>query len=133
MKMSPRDLEETFSFLVKALKQDQPNLSYLHLTQPRVAGGFSAEAKPDESLDFLLDIWSPNPVILAGGYTVDQAEADVSKYKNCAIAFGRSFISNPDLPEKIRRGLEFTPYNRKTFYTQGPTASEGESWSMVAH
>ena len=33
-----------------------------------------------------------------------------------AIAFGRYFISNPDLPERIRRGADFTPYNRPTFY-----------------
>jgi N-ethylmaleimide reductase len=33
-----------------------------------------------------------------------------------AIAFGRHFISNPDLPARIRHGVPFTPYNRATFY-----------------
>ena len=37
-----------------------------------------------------------------------------------AIAFGRFFISNPDLPERVRREAPFTPYNRATFYGGGP-------------
>ena len=57
MKMPEQELNDTFSYLVKALKRDQPNLSYLHLTQPRVAGGFDAKAeKAGESLDFLVSM-----------------------------------------------------------------------------
>jgi 2,4-dienoyl-CoA reductase-like NADH-dependent reductase (Old Yellow Enzyme family) len=33
-----------------------------------------------------------------------------------AIAFGRIFISNPDLPRRLQRGYPLTPYNRATFY-----------------
>ena len=33
-----------------------------------------------------------------------------------AIAFGRIFISNPDLPRRLQHGFPLTPYNRKTFY-----------------
>jgi N-ethylmaleimide reductase len=36
-----------------------------------------------------------------------------------AIAFGRYFISNPDLPERLRMGAELTPYHRPTFYGGG--------------
>ena len=36
-----------------------------------------------------------------------------------AIAFGRLFIANPDLPERLRTGAPLTPYNRATFYTKG--------------
>ena len=32
------------------------------------------------------------------------------------IAFGRIFISNPDLPHRLQRGFPITPYNRATFY-----------------
>jgi NADPH2 dehydrogenase len=34
-------------------------------------------------------------------------------------------LIQPDLPERLRQGLALTPYNRKTFYTKGPKASEG--------
>jgi 2,4-dienoyl-CoA reductase-like NADH-dependent reductase (Old Yellow Enzyme family) len=33
-----------------------------------------------------------------------------------AIAFGRIFISNPDLPRRLSEGYPLTPYNRATFY-----------------
>ncbi|KAI9002454.1 NADH-flavin oxidoreductase/NADH oxidase [Hyaloraphidium curvatum] len=35
------------------------------------------------------------------------------------VAFGRLFISNPDLVDRFRRNLELTRYDTKTFYTQG--------------
>jgi N-ethylmaleimide reductase len=37
-----------------------------------------------------------------------------------AITFGRHFISNPDVPRRIREGLPLTPYDRSTFYTFQP-------------
>jgi len=43
--------------------------------------------------------------------------------KNILIAFGRHFISNPDLPFRIRQGLKLTPCDRKMFYL--PMAAEG--------
>lgn len=52
--MPPAELDSTFSFLVKALKTDHPSLAYIHLTQPRVAGGFDQSASNGESLDFLV-------------------------------------------------------------------------------
>ena len=42
----------------------------------------------------------------------DIADADL-------IAFGRPFISNPDLPERLRRGGPFTPPDPATFYGGG--------------
>jgi len=38
-----------------------------------------------------------------------------------AVAFGRHFISNPDLPARLRTGAGLTPYNRPTFYGGGAT------------
>jgi hypothetical protein len=32
------------------------------------------------------------------------------------VAFGRHFISNPDLPERLRRGLPLNRYDRTIFY-----------------
>lgn len=39
-----------------------------------------------------------------------------------AVAFGRDFTSNPDLPRRMVEGLPLRRYDRKTFYTPG---SEG--------
>lgn len=36
------------------------------------------------------------------------------------VSFGRSYISNPDLAERISNDWEITDYDRSTFYTPGP-------------
>ena len=33
-----------------------------------------------------------------------------------AVAFGRVFSSNPDLPERLRHGWPLTPYDRQAFW-----------------
>ncbi|SCV69781.1 BQ2448_1175 [Microbotryum intermedium] len=126
MKMPEKDMIETFSYLTKTLKKDHPGLAYLHVTLPRVAGGFSNDnLKEEENIDFIHDIWAPLPIIIAGQYEPETAIAGAEKYPNSIIAFGRMFISNPDLPYKVRYGAELTPYNRKTFYLYGPDKAEG--------
>jgi 2,4-dienoyl-CoA reductase-like NADH-dependent reductase (Old Yellow Enzyme family) len=37
-----------------------------------------------------------------------------------AIAFGRTFLANPDLPTRIARGLPLNKDNPPTWYSQGP-------------
>jgi N-ethylmaleimide reductase len=55
-------------------------------------------------------------LISAGGFTGEAAEAAIASGNADAIAFGRIFISNPDLPRRLRHGFPLTPYNRATFY-----------------
>src|SRR5215472_14362458 len=55
-------------------------------------------------------------LISAGGFTGEAAEAAIAEGHADAIAFGRIFISNPDLPLRLQRGYPLTPYDRKTFY-----------------
>ncbi|EJD49440.1 FMN-linked oxidoreductase [Auricularia subglabra TFB-10046 SS5] len=122
MYMPPADLRPTFSALITELST--LGLAYLHLTEPRVSGQLASRIDDApglaESLDWALDIWRTQPIILCGGYTAESAlqRAEESKAKGdeVLIAFGRRFISNPDLPERIRKGIPFTPYDRSTFY-----------------
>ncbi|GLA17647.1 hypothetical protein AnigIFM63309_005816 [Aspergillus niger] len=37
--------------------------------------------------------------------------------KKVAVAFGRHFIANPDLPFRIRHDVHLNPYDRESFYT----------------
>jgi N-ethylmaleimide reductase len=55
-------------------------------------------------------------LITAGGFTGEAAEAAIADGHADAIAFGRIFISNPDLPRRMREGWPLTPYDRATFY-----------------
>jgi N-ethylmaleimide reductase len=56
------------------------------------------------------------PLISAGGYVAETARAAVADTRADAVAFGRPFISNPDLPERVRTGAAMTWHDRATFY-----------------
>lgn len=93
-------------------------LGYLHLIGPRASGAGQAEVDhqgvPSAS-ELFRPLW-PKALIAAGNYRGDTAEAAVTAGQADAVAFGRLFISNPDLPERLRVGAPLTPYNRQTFY-----------------
>ncbi len=60
-----------------------------------------------------------NLLILAGAYTVTSAEAALQEGLADLIAFGRPFISNPDLVERFRHNVPLTPPDAVTFYEGG--------------
>lgn len=72
------------------------------------------------------DIWTPSPFLVAGGFKQDNAVATAEKYDNSVIVFGRYFISNPDLVERVKEGVPFADYDRDTFYKLGPSETKGE-------
>ena len=91
-------------------------LAYLHLIEPRVSG--SEDVKSSEGLAAeRLRPFFKGKMIAAGGFEPDTAEQLVSNGTLDAVAFGRHFLSNPDLPQRIAEHLELTPYDRSTFYT----------------
>ena len=53
------------------------------------------------------------------GYTAEEAEAAISAGKLDAVAFGTSFLANPDLPERIKAGAALNAPDASTFYTPG--------------
>ena len=54
----------------------------------------------------------------AGVYNLDNPFEPVENGDVDACVYGRWFISNPDLPYRIKEGLPLTKYDRSTFYTQ---------------
>ena len=54
------------------------------------------------------------------GYTPDEAAAAIGAGKVDAVAFGTSFLANPDLPVRIREGAALNVPDAATFYSQGP-------------
>merc|ERR1712232_836845 len=56
-------------------------------------------------------------LIAAGGFTPKTAADAVSNGTCDAVAFGRWFIANPDLPDRIREGSKLNRYDRDTFYS----------------
>ncbi|KAF8644661.1 hypothetical protein AX16_008321 [Volvariella volvacea WC 439] len=119
-----------FTHVVTKLKENHPSLAYLHIIEPRVNGDdwrAKADIQFHESNDFIRAIWSPKIIISAGGHNRESA-IKTAEEKGGLVAFGRYFISNPDLPEKIRAGVELTKYDRSTFYVPGEDANAAHGY-----
>lgn len=97
------------------------DLAYLHLIEPRASGAGQAEVDHQNvpSASELFRPYWPNVLIAAGNYKSNTAREAIESGTVDAIAFGRYFISNPDLPEKLRADVALTPYDRTTFYGGG--------------
>jgi N-ethylmaleimide reductase len=62
----------------------------------------------------------PRTYIAAGGFDRATAEAEVREGRADLVAFGRASLANPDLVERMERGLPLNPPDFGTFYTPGP-------------
>jgi N-ethylmaleimide reductase len=105
-----------YTHVVKAL--DRLGLAYLHLIEPRSSGAGRAEVNwqnVPSAMVLFRPLWR-GVLMTAGGFTGETAEAAIAQGHSDAIAFGRIFISNPDLPRRLQHGFPLTPYNRATFY-----------------
>jgi N-ethylmaleimide reductase len=58
-------------------------------------------------------------LILNNGFDAERAEAELEKGNADLIAFGRPFISNPDLPRKMQEGIPLLASDHNTFFTPG--------------
>jgi len=105
-----------YGHVVKSL--DRLGLAYLHFIEPRSSGAGRADVNwqnVPSAMALFRPLWS-GVLIAAGGFTGEAAEAAVAEKHADAVAFGRIFISNPDLPRRLQHGYPITPYNRATFY-----------------
>ena len=102
-----------------AIKSLNPlGLAYLHFIEPRSSGAGRAEVNwqnVPSAMVLFRPVWN-GILIAAGGFTGEAADAAIAAGHADAVAFGRIFISNPDLPRRLQRGYPLTPYNRATFY-----------------
>ncbi len=53
------------------------------------------------------------------GFTRESAAQILAAGKADAVAFGKLFISNPDLPQRLRWDSPLSPWNAATFYSDG--------------
>jgi len=105
-----------YTHVVQAL--NPRGLAYLHFIEPRSSGAGRAEVNHQNvpsAMVLFRPIWK-GVLITAGGFTGETANAAIADGHADAIAFGRIFISNPDLPRRLSEGFPLTPYNRATFY-----------------
>lgn len=107
------ELEQQFVSLSRDLSK--MGLVYLHIVD------HSAMGAPAVSADLKKRIREAfkGTYIAVGGFTAESAEMVLKAKEADLIAFGRPFISNPDLVEKLKTGMALTDPDMSTFYTPG--------------
>lgn len=104
---------ETQRYIVDALQE--MGIVYIHLSDQGPVGlGKIPEA-------FLRDLRQryQGLVILAGGYSVETAEAALQAGLADLIAFGKPYIANPDLTERFKLGIPLATGDPETYYQGG--------------
>ncbi|WP_260741494.1 alkene reductase [Tunturiibacter lichenicola] len=113
--MSDSNPAALFDYLAAQLNRF--GLAYLHIVEPRVKGNVVIkEGQAPVAAQELRKIFK-GKIIAAGGFETDTAEKIVDEGDADLVAFGRHFLSNPDLPMRIEKGLPLNDYDRSTFYT----------------
>ncbi len=105
-------------FPAAAAALDKLGIAFLELREPGPDGTFGRTDVPKQSPSIRTAF--KGPLILNSDYDAARAEADLASGLADAISFGRPFIGNPDLVERIRTGAEWAADNPQTWYSPGP-------------
>lgn len=88
------EIEQTYLYLTEQLNND---LVYIHLVDHSALGAPEVPASIKEKVRKTFK----GTLILSGGYDAERAAADIESKRADLIAFGRPFISNPDLVSRL--------------------------------
>ncbi|MDP2760635.1 MAG: alkene reductase [Sideroxyarcus sp.] len=90
-------------------------LAYIHIVDHSSMG--APEVSPELKAKIRANF--KGKYILSGGYDAARANADLDAQRGDLVAFGRPFIANPDLVQKLQSGAALTPPDPAIFYTPG--------------
>jgi len=105
--MGDSDLKGTFSYVAR------------EMGKRKIAFICAREHKADDSLGPLLKKEFGGVYIANEGFNKASAEEALAKGEADAIAFGKLYISNPDLVERFAHNTELNPWTMETFYAPG--------------
>ncbi len=107
-------MEDLFELLAKKLSDI--GLAYIHVVDHSSMGAPAVSPSVKRKIREAFK----GSYILSGGYDRARAEADLLEKKGDLVAFGRPFLANPDLVERLRANKELRAPDFATFYTPGP-------------
>ena len=110
---NPRAL---FTAAAKAL--DEIGIAFLELREPGPDGTYGRTDVPKLS-PAIREVFTKPLVVNSEYTTLEQAQDVLDSGVADAVAFGRTFLANPDLPERLRTGAPLNPSNPKTWFSQG--------------
>lgn len=108
---------ETFGYATAQLDNLAQPLAYLHVVEAPVP--ISGPDDHELCATELLRSKFRGTLISTGGYTPESAERALEHGHADLIGFGKLFIANPDLPERVRIGASLNTPEAGTFYTPG--------------
>jgi N-ethylmaleimide reductase len=113
--MGSPDFRETYLYTIKEL--NRLNLAYVHIMDG-LAFGFHKQGEPMTLSEFRAVY---DGIIMGNcGYTKETAEERLAAGHADLAAFGRPFITNPDLPERLRNNWPLNPADDMSlWYTPG--------------
>ena len=106
-------IDDTYSQLADEL--NKLDLAYMHIVDHSAMGAPSVNPEVKN----IIRRKFKGTIILAGGYDAEKAEQDIRENKADLIAFGRYFISNPNLVQKLKHHVVLYEADRTTFYSPG--------------
>ncbi|HEX7742700.1 MAG TPA: alkene reductase, partial [Sphingobium sp.] len=92
-------------------------IAFLELRELKPGGTYGASDAPRQSP--LIRQHFTGPLVLNSDYDAQSAQADLDSGLAQAISFGRPFIANPDLPDRLSSGAPLNSLSLATLYTQG--------------
>lgn len=117
--MADSDPVKLFTYVLTQLSKR--DIAYVHVIEPRstAAGGGGPINEEAPNTTKLFRKAFKGVFISAGGYELETATQALANDGVDAVAFGRIFIANPDLPERFKTKAALNEYNRATFYGGG--------------
>ncbi|KAJ4965224.1 hypothetical protein NE237_017073 [Protea cynaroides] len=103
-------------YMVESL--NKYGIQYCHMVEPRM----KTLADKSETPHSLLPMRKAfnGTFIVAGGYGGEDGNKAVASSYADLVAYGRTFLANPDLPRRFELNAPLNKYNRETFYVPDP-------------
>jgi N-ethylmaleimide reductase len=111
--------EATFGYIAERLSDY--GLAYLHIVNPAMEQMQNGQEPDPRALEMVKLIRKKykGTLVVAGGFQADSAARWLREGLADLIAFGRKFIANPDLPERLRASGPFNVDDPTTYYGGG--------------
>lgn len=108
-----RDSNPVETYVYLATQLNALGIAYLHLMEHDLLG-----IQKGDVLTPIRKVFQ-RPIIGNMGHTHESAEEAVAAGRLDAVAFGRSFLANPDLPSRFKAGAPLNEPDAATFYSSG--------------
>lgn len=109
------DTIPTFEYIIKKL--NDYNLAYIHLSEP-----FTDVSEVKHAVTEIAKHFRPlynGTLMINSAFDQEKGNKIIEEGLADLVAYGKPFISNPDLVERFENNLELTTWNEDTFYTTG--------------